>query len=197
MERLPGLGQHAFPGDIFFTRGGSWLSRAIRRVTRERGEKPTVANHCGIVVQSGRNFRLIEAAGSGVREGLWLDLYPKPEEWALFRPVTLQPVEKQFVIGTAWSMVGQKYGWTKIALHLADAALGGRYFFRRCSFIDDWPICSYLVSQCFAAAGKDFGVPSKAASPDDIWDFCESSEHYECIRPMGGADERRKASRQL
>ena len=37
------------PPDIFFTRGTGWLSGAIRKLTRSRGEPPTIANHVGLI----------------------------------------------------------------------------------------------------------------------------------------------------
>ena len=38
------------PGDVFLTRGSSFISRAIRFFTRSIGEKRTKVNHVGLVV---------------------------------------------------------------------------------------------------------------------------------------------------
>ena len=52
------------PGDIFFTRGGGWLSRAIRVATRGPGEARSIVNHTGIISVGGtiRSAEAIEAA---------------------------------------------------------------------------------------------------------------------------------------
>ncbi len=38
-----------FPGDIFFTRGGAWISRAIRWAESRPGNRGEV-NHVGLVM---------------------------------------------------------------------------------------------------------------------------------------------------
>jgi len=47
-------------------------------------------------------------------------------------------------------------------------------------------ICSYLVAKSFEAAGKDFGEPGYAATPDGMWDFCvEHGDKYQFVTQRG------------
>ena len=71
-------------------------------------------------------------------------------------------------------------------LHLLDWILQGAYLFRRLGGIDDYPICSWVVTQSYAKPGKTIGVPPGAASPDDIWDFVTRHPHrYAIVRTLG------------
>ena len=174
-------------GDIVFVRGDSWLSRAIRRLTQDRGEAATVASHVGILIRGSDvlgGALIVEALMKVMRHRVNEKYKPGKGKLAVFRPVTLTDNELDSVLETANSYVGRKYGVLKIFLHFGDFCLGGCYFFRKMGVLDSHPICSYLVAKCFSAVGKDFGVPDKAASPDDIWDFCLASRHYSLVRPL-------------
>ena len=79
----------------------------------------------------------------------------------------------------------KKYGYLKIAAHLADWFLLGSYAFRRFTRSGKYPICSWLVAHAFSKAGKDFRVDPGAAQPDDIWDFIQRNpDKYEEIHPL-------------
>jgi hypothetical protein len=162
--------------DIFFTRGEHWLSRAIRSMTRSTGEAPTVANHVGIIGEEGYGLyaRGIEALGSGVKYHQLSDRYTLNSEICVFRPVNLSPGEFDLIFAEARKLINRPYGWGKIILHALDWCIGGQYVFRRIGGLDSFPICSYLVADAYRAGGKDFGVSTRAASPDDIWDFVTS-----------------------
>ena len=70
---------------------------------------------------------------------------------------------------------GKKYGYFKIVAHALDKFIGGRYFFRRLCFMDNYPICSWLVAHVYSQLSglqHYFGVPNNACQPDDIEDFC-------------------------
>ena len=182
-----GLHLRVLPGDIVLTRSRSWLGRAIRRLTRDRGEAATEVNHVGIVVKAGANL----TAAVIVEALLEVRMHPVGVQYgtghsaiAVFRPVTLKPAEITKVVEAAESFVGRRYGALKLVLHLLDWCLGGRFVFRRFGALDRFPICSYLVARSFSAAGLDFGVADRAASPDDIWDFCVASRHYLEVRPL-------------
>jgi len=78
-----------------------------------------------------------------------------------------------------------KYGWAKIALHMADRVLtNGSYVFRRLAFMPKRPICSHLVAQVYSDSGLDFGVAPYEAQPDDIWDYVMNSDNYKIIRHL-------------
>ena len=175
------------PGDIVLTRGSHWLSRAIRKLTREKGETATQVNHVGMLVTPSVFLgacHIVEAAGNGVVRRRVREPYGpgKGNAIAIYRPITMPPADLEKIVANIEKRVGQKYGYLKLLFHLGDWALGGRYFFRRWGAVDRWPICSYLVASEFGKLGYDFGVPAKAASPDDIWDFCRTTIHYELIR---------------
>ena len=62
------------PGDVFLTRGRSLLSLAVRVFTRKFGEKRTVVNHVGLVVEGGtmRTTKVVEALITVRRHrGIW------------------------------------------------------------------------------------------------------------------------------
>ena len=162
-------------------------------MTQDRGEAPTVASHVGILTKGSDHLGdavIIEALMQVMRHRVRSKYKPGKAKLAVFRPITLNDEELDSVLETANSYLGRKYGVVKIVLHLGDWCLGGRYFFRKLAVLDSHPICSYLVAKCFSAIGKDFGIPDKAASPDDIWDFCIMSRHYQMVRNLRTMEER-------
>lgn len=176
------------PGDIFFTRGTGFISRAIRFLTRSFGESRTVANHVGVIVTEGEGLLAtgVEAL-SRVREHLLIEQYGNGKsEICVFRPKNLTPKQRQKIVARAESFVNRKYGYLKIVLHLLDWFLLGAYVFRRLGRMDKYPICSYVVASAFKAAGKNFGVSNYAASPDDILDFCvREADKYRFVWQKG------------
>lgn len=176
------------PADIFFTRGTSLLSRAIRFFTRRIGESRTKVNHVGIVVEAGHLERVVvvEALIRVRRHRLWERYFAKREtKLAVYRPLDLTGSETERIVAKAESYVGRQYGFAMIVAHFLDWLLQGAYVFRRLLGSDDYPICSWVVAHAFAAADKTFGVPAGAASPDDIWDFVhESPDKYAEVRNL-------------
>jgi len=166
------------PTDVFLTRGNSWISRSIRFFTRRIGEPRTNANHTGIVVVGGpiREAIVVEAL-STVKKHPLASRYvgKKGTQVAVYRPLNLAETEKQVIVAAAEGYVGRSYGWFQLVGHLADWVLQGAYVFRRLTGSDRYPICSWVVAHAFAKAGKNFGVPPGAASPDDIHDFVEEN----------------------
>ena len=103
---------------------------------------------------------------------------------AIYRPTNLTDEEQTQILMAANSYAGKRYGYLKIFLHFFDWLLVGEYAFRRLGRMDRYPICSWLVAHSYKKAGKHFGVPARAANPDDIWDFVTDSAHYSCIREL-------------
>ncbi len=176
------------PGDVFLTRGHSFVSRAIRYFTRAAGEKRTKVNHVGVVVEAGeiKTAIVVEALSRVTRHRLW-EQYgpPKKDGVAVYRATNLTPEEVEIIVATAERQVGKKYGYLKIAAHFLDWLLQGVYFFRRLVPDGKYPICSWLVAHAFSKAGKHFGVEPGAAAPDDIMDFIElNPDKYTQIRPL-------------
>jgi Permuted papain-like amidase enzyme, YaeF/YiiX, C92 family len=174
-------------GDIFFTRGYSLLSRAIRIFTRHAGESRTKVNHTGIVVVAGPidSAVVVEALSTVQQHPLARRYATKRDEVAVVRPVGLSPVEIQTLVKTANDYVGRKYGFLKLAVHLADWLLQGAYVFRRLARQDKYPICSWLVAYSFDKVGRRFGVDPSGASPDDIWDWVtDHTDEYLVVRTL-------------
>ena len=170
-------------GDIALFQGQAWISKAIRVLTRTRGELETKANHVGIILVDGteRSAVVIEALNT-VQLNV---LYPKHERdlVAIARPINLCDKDRKFIGLNALKYLNRRYGYLKIVLHFLDRIIGGRYFFRRLGRIKRYPICSFLVADAFAAIGLDFGVPVGQAQPDDIWDFVKANpDKYKIIR---------------
>lgn len=175
------------PCDVFLTRGTSFVSAAIRRFTRRFGESRTEVNHVGIIVAPGsvHTALAVEALTKVKRHELGVYAGRRTTGVAVFRPTNLTEAEKEAIVAKAESYVDRKYGWLKIATHLADWALQGAYVFRRLTNDDRYPICSWVVAHAFAAADKTFGVEPGAASPDDIWDFVIANpDKYEELRGL-------------
>jgi hypothetical protein len=177
------------PGDVFLTRGRGLLSRAVQIFTRSIGEKRTVVNHVGIVVEEGtiRTAYVVEALIKVRRHPLWQQYGPPSNKLvAVYRPENLDEEEIGKVVAYARKQVGRPYAVYKLLAHLADWILCGAYVFRWLVREDDYPICSWLVAHAFKQAGKDFGVPEWVAQPDDIWDFIqEQPEKYSEVYPLG------------
>jgi len=177
------------PGDIFFTRGTSCLSRTIRFFTRSFGEKRSKVNHVGVVVEEGdiRTAVVVEALSKVRKHRLWKRYGPpKKVHVAVYRAKNLTPEEIEIIVSEANEQVGRLYGFGKIIAHLLDWLLNGAYVFRRLTSDPRYPICSWLVAHSYSKAGKHFGVAPGAADPDDIWDFVEKrADIYEPIIDLG------------
>lgn len=172
------------PCDVFIVHGRGWLGNSIRVLTRRPGEPPTRASHVGLMVRAGSAGQAyaVEAL-SHVRHAPFSKHLG--EVVAVYRPLNLLDADKTAICARAFSYVGKGYGYLKIAAHAADWLLGGAYVFRRLAIMDNYPICSWLVAHSYKAAGKHFGVPDGAASPDDIDDFVRRNpDKYECVWPL-------------
>jgi hypothetical protein len=175
------------PGDIFLTQGDSFVSKAIRFFSRSGGESRTEVNHVGIVVEGGPMSKtvIVEASSKVMKHSF--DRYARSvtTKVAVYRPLNLTEEELAAIVTKANSYVGATYGYGKIVAHFIDWCLGGRYFARRFTSSDNYPICSWVVSYAYMAAGKDFGVEAGAASPDDIWDFVTANpDKYVEVHPL-------------
>jgi len=188
------------PGDIFLTRGCSFISRAIRFFTQSKGEKPTKVNHVGMVVQRGdiKTAIVVEALSKVVRHALCSQYGPPKKDCvAVYRATNLTAEQVKDIVAEAEKHVGKKYGKCMIFAHLKDWAIGRVlgwllgwqfsevYLFRRLIPSNKYPICSWVVADAFAKVGKDFGVEVGMATPDDIWDFVEKNpDKYKEIHPL-------------
>lgn len=175
------------PGDVFLTQGSSFVSRAIRFLTRDKGESRTEVNHVGVVTAHGseRTATIVEASSKVVRRRMESYFGSKNTKVAIYRYSLLNDIEERQVVRAANDYVGAKYGYLKIVAHFLDWCLGGVYFFRRFAQMDNYPICSWLVAYAYQDAGLGFGIEANAASPDDIWDWVTNPDNgWEEIHPL-------------
>ena len=174
-------------GDIFFTKGTGFLSKAIRFCTRSIGEKRTKVNHVGIVVEEGyvSTTVVVEALDRVMCHRLWYQYGPPDKNMIMvYRPINLTKEEITTVINAAKNQVGKKYGYIKIVAHLLDWSLFGAYAFRRLVPGKKYPICSWVVAYAFSVICRNFGVTKEMATPDDILDYVEASDNYFLVRPL-------------
>lgn len=185
------------PGDVFFSRSGTRLGRAIRYFQRLPGEPESKVNHTGLIVFGDRPYTRcamsIEALHK-VRYGGFRMFYGPPEgrgiQVAIYRDLTLDAYTIHRLVSRAMTFEHRRYGYRKLGLHLLDywLALAFRrdvYFFRRLSVVDRYPICSYIVAHSYSAVGRNFGVAPGQASPDDILDYIEQHpDKWECVHPL-------------
>jgi len=176
------------PGDVFLTRGNGFLSAAIRFFSTGIGEKRTIVNHVGMIVERGtlQDCVAIEVSYKVWKRKLWEDYGPPANSSvAIYRPKNLTAGELEIIVSEAEQQVNKIYGFLKIIAHVLDWMFFGVYFFRRLFRNNKYPICSWLVAHAFSKAGKDFGVATGAAQPDDIWDFIQNNPgRYELIHPL-------------
>jgi len=121
-------------GDVFLTRGHSFISRAIRFCTCSIGESRTKVNHVGLVVGTCdlKDAIVVEALSMVRRHRLWYQYGPPKEDLVVvYRATNLTPDEVKIIVSTAERQVGKKYGYLKIVVHFLDWLLLGAYVFRR------------------------------------------------------------------
>lgn len=159
------------PGDIILVSGKGWMSKAICKLTRSPGEAPTTISHVGIAVD---NWDLVEALTTGVQRRSFLSSY-KEGQAQVYRPLNIPREDRLRMARAARAYVGDCYGWGKIIMQTLDGLLGGARVFRRLCFVNNFPICSYLVAQVYGGQGYSFGVASEYTTPDDIADFVQSN----------------------
>lgn len=183
----------AAEGDVVLTRGTSWVARAIRTMTRERNEAPTLVNHAAIVTEPRDTWGetvVVEAIGKGVVQRKLADGYdlsqPGVQVWRHRNP----DIGKLAAI-RARLQIGRKYGYLKLLAHAADwLILRGRFrVFRRIVRLDRWPICSYLVAEAYHEAANVLGIDvwpgfvAQEMTPDDIFDTVTVRKPWYCVRP--------------
>ena len=165
-------------GDIVCFGDRSWLSGAIRWFTRSKGEPPTKCSHVGVMYDS---ENICEALRTVQIQPVLPRLFGGWRE--VYRPAALTDGEKADIILQCEYYKGKSYGWWKNLAHALDGLLGGAYLFRRALFMDNYPICSWLVAWVYerCVLPSFFGKPPNAVQPDDIHDMCQNSWRFELI----------------
>jgi hypothetical protein len=173
-------------GDIVFTASNGILGRGIRWATRSKGESKTEANHVGLITTGGTklNARITEALWK-VETAFLFDRYHKKGTVAVFRPLNVTDGQIVTIRNEVLDHVGQRYGWWKLLLQFGKNKLGQEWM-GKVMFIDDRPICSFLIALAFEKAGLTFGIEGRSADPDEMMDYClENPGNYQpIIYPM-------------
>lgn len=186
------------PADVVLVRSEGIVAKGIRLFSRSRNEKPTRVNHAALSVAGLSYLQLVAGVDKGVDviphlgvSDLIVDAQPPRvtlesltkrysggELVAVYRSLELSMDERVAIAQYALRYVGDKYGFSKILLH----AVG----LERFSFIEERPICSYVVATPYSQVrGWTFGAPDNEAKPDDIDDFVVmNNSGYECIREL-------------
>ena len=129
---------------------------------------------------------IVEALVKGVKVGRISKYDDGRTLIAVYRPINLTAEEIRKVTARACASVGKRYGFVKILVRGLDWAFGAKGRVSRMMFLKHIEDCGWLVAHAFKAAGKDFGISAKAATPDDIHDFVRGHpDKYECIKPLG------------
>lgn len=177
------------PCDIGFTRSKHPISGIIRLATQSPGEEKTVASHVFMVTRPGIGYKatVMEAIFPKTTERtLEQGYYDSDADLCIFRPINLSRLQKHNILAESYLYENRPYGYVKLVLHLFDRIIGNKYLFRRLAVSEWLPICSYNVDAWYRAAGLDFGIPTKAITPDDIWDFCVANpDKYEFVCQRG------------
>ncbi|HPD15818.1 MAG TPA: hypothetical protein PLE19_12760 [Planctomycetota bacterium] len=174
-------------GDVVCEVGTLLLGRAIAWATRGRREAKTVCTHVGRMVDP------TTIAEAGLRYKVHAFDPTRRVRVFRYRP-GLPDAARDCMWHKAWEYVDRVYGFLKLGLHLADGVLEKVlpvkhvYLFRRLC-MTDYPICSWDVAWAYdECAGVRFGVPPRAATPDDILDWLEAHpEDWECVYDNTGS----------
>jgi len=153
-------------GSVVLCHSDTMFGKMIAPFSRSKGEGKTWCTHVGLMVTE---CTLIESRRRTVYTNL--HSYPTEHDVVVVSPTFLNTSELVRVRTHAEIYKGKKYGWLKILAHGVDHILGDRFLFRRLCALPNYPICSYLVARAYhKAIGYTFGVPFRAAQPDDIAD---------------------------
>jgi hypothetical protein len=174
-------------GDIIVFHGTALISRLVRFFSTTGGEHATRVNHIAVAATTDEihQVQIIEALTHVDLHGLWEQYAGKGDRIAIFRKRNLTDAEAVAIVKKAATYIGDSYGYLKIVMHLLDWCIGGRYFFRRLTHNDKFPICSWVVAAAYSEIGEHFDCEVAQAEPDDIWDYCLSHmDKYEMILPL-------------
>ena len=177
---------HTFqPLDHVFTASGTWLSRAILWAERDKGEPKSEASHVAVITTEGllKDVYCIEALHKVRHHRLWDKYGGSGQRMTIYRPLNIGRIERDRILTRLLKREGQRYGYSKLALHLMYKLTGDRRWIEL-AFIDQWPICSYLLAVEMEREGYNYGVEGRTADPDVMLDFCQAHpDKYECLRP--------------
>ena len=165
-------------GDIVHIQKSGIVARIVRWVTRAVGEEETWASHTAMVLDASSTVLIIEALSPRVAIRP-LAVYTHSDARVVISrfPGGLSQREKVCLVAKAREYHSRRYGYFKVIAHALDRLINNRYFFRRLAHDSNYPICSWLVAFAYdRSLGIEFGGPPNAAQPDDILDYCVSTQ---------------------
>lgn len=171
-------------GDLVFVSGNKPYSGFIKMLSQSQDEKLTWATHVGMIVTDGYHPITVEATELGVKPKSLTEYKDSGAGLLIIRPDAHHDKVKNRAVEITLDYLGRDYGYFNLALHVADALatrlLESRdiFFFRRFNNLEEYPICSWLVSYSYSKAFFEFydelfcfGTTPDQAQPDDILDF--------------------------
>lgn len=167
-------------GDIILTRGSGFVSKAIRRFGRE-GDQEALVSHAGIFISPLFVIEALSRVKTNAFPEKFMDI-----QYVVLSPISLS-VEQRRILGLiASNFSARSYGYLKILGQTADWLTGTNWVTSNMFTWDRYPYCSFLVAEAYGSIGKNFGVPSKSTTPDDILDYC--IEHPDKYSIIAGTD---------
>lgn len=175
------------PSDLIFTRSPRTLGKLIRWFEKGHGEAPSWTNHTAGIGLQGNT--VIEALWT-VQETPWPQWESQNGCFQVWRNTRLSDVDRRIVAAEATAYVGRQYGWWKLGPHLFDGMLskvmgGNVYAMRRCLFLENYPICSWVWAYAYAKIGIRFGCDPDCADPDTMLDFISLSAEWDLVDEKG------------
>jgi hypothetical protein len=149
-------------GDVILVRGSSWLAHGILAATGN------TVSHVGLVISVDPPI-CIEAL-TRVKTNLLAVTIGNVEKAYVGSDPTLSDVERNAIVAKALTLSSASYGWTELALQLADAAFHSTWPTDHLSFeLRKHPICSFLVATAYACVGRSFDKESQSVTPADCY----------------------------
>ena len=96
----------------------------------------------------------------------------------LLQDISLSADQREAIARRALKFSAADYGWADIILQLANAIFRTTWFTDHLTFgfLDQFPICSYLVAQSYKTIGLTFGKKKEESiTPADIYNFAENN----------------------
>lgn len=155
-------------GDILAMRGSSWLARGIVRATGGP------CSHVGMFVSLEPPV-VIEALDRVKTRPLDVSLADAERAWIL-HDNSITDEQRRAIVDEACSMSAASYGWLDIAAQGIDAALGTTWPTDHMTwFLNQFPICSYLVARAYQKIDLHFGKKAIGSiTPADIFAFAQA-----------------------
>lgn len=208
------------PGDIFATQGKGLLPALVRFGQWLDDCESAPYSHIG-------GFSMVLSIHPFLADGTTVEArtkigYYKITDYVGYNILVMRHRQMdfdRFIVG--WrevaNNIGQVYPVGRLLLHAADMIRGhvwrrltGRlpdFFCTDASVSNDWPVCSELWAQFFAAAGLETGFPDgkdgrwKGVSPDDFYDAWRNRPDLWSLIAMGmlggGKDGNRRFAQQI